>query len=52
MPLFGSIDLTYSKETLNTYYLSAVEGNLLVGSTSVWVRLWRLFELTVLSLTN
>jgi len=27
------IDLTYSKETLNTYHLSAVDGNLLVGST-------------------
>src|SRR6218665_3819514 len=46
------IDLTYSKETLNTYHLPAVKGNLLVGSTSVWVSLLRLFKLTMLSLAN
>src|SRR6218665_2041420 len=34
------IDLTSNKETLNTYHLPAVKGNLLVGSTSVWVHLW------------
>ena len=40
------------KETLNTYHLPAVKGNLLVGPTSVWVHLWWLFKLTVLSLAN
>ena len=51
-PLYP-VDLTYSKETLNNYHLSAVEGNPLVGSTSVrGSTSGDSFELTVLSLAN